>query len=256
MIKIVYVLSRRDDIAPKAFYEYWLNSHGPRVRGHAGAIRARKYVQSHLIDTPLNLGMQESRGMTEPAAGITEVWWDSLADLEAAFRDPAGVAATQDLANDEAKFIDIGASQLFVTQEHTIFDYTAGAKLGADAVKVTYLLSKLDKLTVAECHRTWLNDHGPLVTSFAKTMHAAKYIQSHTIAPEFNANLAATRGFGKPLDGITEVWWPSMNDMQAGSATPEGQRVGTKLVEDERRFVEMSRSRCFLTREHVIFDYT
>ena len=30
----------------------------------------------------------------------------------------------------------------------------------------------------------------------------------------------------------------------------------TKLVEDERRFVEMSRSRCFLTKEHVIFDYT
>jgi hypothetical protein len=256
MIKIVYVLSRRDEIAPKAFYEYWLGSHGPRVRGHAKAIRARKYVQSHLIDSPANRGMQEARGMMEPAAGITEVWWDSLADLEAAFRDPAGAAATQDLANDEAKFIDTGRSQLFVTQEHTIFDYTAGVKLGGDAVKVTYLLSKLDKLTVAECHRTWLNDHGPLVTSFAKTMHAAKYIQSHTIAPEFNANLVTSRGFAKPLDGITEVWWASMDEMQAGSATPEGERVGSALVEDERRFVEMSRSRCFLTREHVIFDYT
>jgi EthD domain len=87
-------------------------------------------------------------------------------------------------------------------------------------------------------------------------MRAAKYIQSHTIAPEFNANLVATRGFAKPLDGITEVWWSSMNEMQSGSATPEGQRVGATLVEDERRFVEMSGSRCFLTREHVIFDYT
>jgi hypothetical protein len=27
-------------------------------------------------------------------------------------------------------------------------------------------------------------------------------------------------------------------------------------VEDERRFVEMGRSRCFFTREHEIFDYT
>ncbi|MGH7923764.1 MAG: EthD domain-containing protein [Candidatus Binatus sp.] len=256
MIKLVYVLSRRDEIVPTAFYEYWLNSHGPRVRRHAGAIGARKYVQSHLIDTPANRGMQESRGMMEPAAGITEVWWESLADLEASFREPAGVAAVEDLASDEAKFIDIGRSQVFVTEEHTIFDYSADVKLGAEAVKVTYLLSKLDKLTVAECHRTWLNEHGPLVTGFAKTMHAAKYIQSHTIAPEFNANLAASRGFAKPLDGITEVWWASMKEMQLGSATPEGQRVGGALVEDERRFVEMSPSRCFLTREHAIFDYT
>jgi EthD domain-containing protein len=71
MIKIVYVVSRRDDIAPKDFYAYWLDSHGPRVRGHASAIHARRYVQSHLIDTPLNRGMQESRGVMEPAAGIT-----------------------------------------------------------------------------------------------------------------------------------------------------------------------------------------
>jgi hypothetical protein len=28
------------------------------------------------------------------------------------------------------------------------------------------------------------------------------------------------------------------------------------LVEDERRFVEMGASRCFLTKEHTIFDHT
>jgi hypothetical protein len=28
------------------------------------------------------------------------------------------------------------------------------------------------------------------------------------------------------------------------------------LVVDERRFVEMGQSRCFLTREHLIFDRT
>ena len=128
MIKLVYIVRKRDDIAFKDFSAYWLEKHGPLVRSFAKAIRARKYVQSHLIDSPANRGMQEARGMMEGAAGITEVWWDSLADLEAAFRDPAGVAATQDLANDEAKFIDIGRSQLFVTQEHTIFDYTAGAR--------------------------------------------------------------------------------------------------------------------------------
>ncbi len=256
MVKIVYVLARRADVPAEKFYDYWLNSHGPRVRGHAKAIHARKYIQSHLIDTPLNREFQEPRGMLDPMAGITEVWWDSVADFERRDNDPTRAAATRDLAEDEAKFIDIARSQVFLTEEHTIFDYTAGAKLGRDAIKVTYLLSKRDSLSVADCHKTWLRDHGPLVTSFAKDVRAAKYIQSHTIAPEFNAAVVKSRGFAKPLDGITEVWWKSIDDLTAGSATPAAAQAYAKLIEDERRFVEMSRSRCFLTKEHVIFDYT
>ena len=32
---------RRADVTPKDFHDYWLNSHGPKVRGHAQAIRAK-----------------------------------------------------------------------------------------------------------------------------------------------------------------------------------------------------------------------
>src|SRR5450432_2483706 len=104
MIKLVYVVERRADVAPKDFHDYWLNAHGPRVRGHAGAIRARRYVQSHLIDTPGNEGLRASRGMLDPTPGITEVWWDSLDDFQAAAGDPAGADALADLADDEATF--------------------------------------------------------------------------------------------------------------------------------------------------------
>jgi len=147
MIKLVYVVARREDVPADRFYDYWLNSHGPRVRSHANAIHARKYIQSHLIDTPLNREFQEPRGMLDPVAGITEVWWDSPADFERGGDDPARAAATRDLAEDEAKFADIARSQVFLTEEHTIFDYTGGAKLGPDAIKVTYLLSKRDSLS-------------------------------------------------------------------------------------------------------------
>jgi EthD domain len=256
MVKLVYVLARRADVPADKFYDYWLNSHGPRVGGHAKAIHARKYIQSHLIDTPLNRELQKPRGMPDPMAGITEVWWDSVADFERGGDDAPRAAATRDLAEDEGRFIDIARSQVFLTEEHTIFDFTAGAMLGPEAIKVTYLVSKRDTLSVAQCHKTWLNDHGPLVTSFAKDLRAAKYIQSHTIAPEFNAAVVKSRGFAAPLDGITEVWWKSIDDLTAGSATPRGAEASTKLIEDEHRFVEMSRSRCFLTKEHVIFDYT
>ena len=256
MIKLVYVLQRRADVAEKDFHDYWLGSHGPRVRGHARAIRARRYVQSHTIDTPVNEALRSARGMLAPAAGITEVWWDSLADFQAAGVDPAGTEAFADLAADEDTFIDVAQSQVFLTDEKFIFDFTGGVKFGPEAVKCTYLLARRVDLTVEACHNTWLRDHGPLVASFGKALHMARYVQSHTIAPQINQGFVAGRGLSAPLDGITEVWCANAAELAAGGATDEGRRGGAALVEDERRFVQMDRSRCFMTREHEIFDFT
>lgn len=255
MIKLVYVLERREDVTPKDFHDYWLNAHGPKVRDRAPAIRARRYVQSHLIDTPRNEGLRAARGMLPPVPGITEVWWDSLADFQAAASSPEGSAALGELAEDEATFIDIPRSQVFLTNENFIFDFTGGRKFGPDAIKCTYLLARRADLTAEECHRTWLTDHGPLVASFGRDLRMARYIQSHTIAPEVNQGFVASRGLAEPLDGITEVWIRSMAEADAGGATEAGRRGGAALVEDERRFVEMGRSRCFFTKEHEIFDY-
>ncbi len=254
MIKLVYVIERRSDIEPKDFYDYWLNSHGPRVRGHAPAIRARKYVQSHLMDTPGNESLRAPRGMLPPVAGITEVWWDSLEDFQAASASPEGRDALGDLGADEDKFIDTKNSQVFLTKENFIFDFTGGAKFAPDASKVTYLLARRNGMTPEQCHATWLRAHGPLVASFAQATRAARYIQSHTIAPEINAGFVASRGFAQPLDGITEVWIRGEDmGVDGGEKAREG---GRAMLEDEKRFVEMGRSRCFFTREHEIFDYT
>jgi hypothetical protein len=84
----------------------------------------------------------------------------------------------------------------------------------------------------------------------------AKYVQSHAIAPDVNAGIQASRNYEPPLDGITEVWVNSLDDMAAGGADEGGRAAAAALVEDERRFVQMDRSRLFLTREHVIFDHT
>ena len=254
MIKLVYVIERRADVEPKDFHDYWLNSHGPRVRGHAKAIRAKRYVQSHLIDTPANESLRASRGMMGPVPGVTEVWWDSLEDFQAASADPAGRDALADLGEDEAKFIDFAGSQVFLTKENFIFDFTGGAKFAPDAVKVTYCLKRRADLTPEACHKTWLTDHGPLVASFAQATRGARYIQSHTIAPEINAGFVAGRGLAEPLDGITEVWIRGEDmGVDGGEKAREG---GRAMLEDEKRFVEMGNSRCFFTREHEIFDYT
>lgn len=121
MVKLVYVIRRRSDFTPEDFHRRWLE-HGRLVREVAMAIRARRYVQSHTVDTPLNAALAGSRGMGAAYDGITEVWWDRIEDLVEGMSTPEGRAAAQRLLDDEREFIDLTASNLFLTEEHEIFD--------------------------------------------------------------------------------------------------------------------------------------
>jgi uncharacterized protein (TIGR02118 family) len=123
MLKFVYCVRRHPDITPEAFKKYWLESHGPLVRSYAKTIRAKKYVQSHTLDTPLNAAAQVPRGTKPPYDGLTELWWDSAEDLMAALSSPEGQQANAILAQDEARFCDLPNCSVFFAEEHTIFDY-------------------------------------------------------------------------------------------------------------------------------------
>ncbi len=121
MIKFVYVVRRRADVSPEAFRKYWLENHGPLVRSQAAALRAKRYVQSHTVDTRFNSIARLTRGAGAPYDGITEVWWESFSDLVAAGLTGKGREANRLLAQDEAKFCDLPNCSIFFTEEHTIF---------------------------------------------------------------------------------------------------------------------------------------
>ena len=121
MIKFVYCVRRHPSLSVQEFRKYWIERHGPLVHRQAQALKARRYVQSHTLDTPLNIHAQVPRGTKPPYDGITEVWWDSAADLAAALSTAEGQAANQLLAEDEGRFCDLPNCSVFFTEEHTIF---------------------------------------------------------------------------------------------------------------------------------------
>lgn len=121
MIKLVYCLARRHDVAPETFHSYWLVQHAPKVAERQQALRAMRYVQSHTIEPALNDLLRKSRGLEAPYDGITEVWWDSMDALHAALGTPEGAKAMQELLEDESTFIDFARSRVFITREHAIF---------------------------------------------------------------------------------------------------------------------------------------
>jgi hypothetical protein len=120
-------------------------------------------------------------------------------------------------------------------------------------VKLVYCIKKRDDVSSKDFYDYWLNNHGPLVRSFAKTINAVRYVQSHTIMPEMNELFITTRNLAQPYDGITEVWWNSSEEMQAGYAHEAGQAAAQALLEDEAKFIDFSHSSIFMTEEHDIF---
>lgn len=122
MLKFVYCVRRNPQMSVEAFRKYWLENHGPLVRSYAKALKAKRYVQSHTLDHPLNAAAQQPRGTKPAYDGITEVWWDSADDLIAALSTPEGQQANMILAEDEARFCDLPNCSVFFTEEHTIFN--------------------------------------------------------------------------------------------------------------------------------------
>ncbi len=120
-------------------------------------------------------------------------------------------------------------------------------------IKLVYCLRKRDDIDSDSFYRYWLEEHGPLVKSVADAIDASRYVQSHTVLPELNALMIESRGLQPPYDGVTEVWWETMAALEHGMSSPQGIEAQTKLIEDEARFIDFSRSKVFMTEEHHIF---
>jgi uncharacterized protein (TIGR02118 family) len=103
------------------FQHYWLEKHGPLVRKHAATLHIRRYVQVHRHETGANDLLAAQRGC-QPSFydGVAELWWDSLEDMAAVMSDPAAQVAGQELLEDEARFIDLANSPLWLGEEHEV----------------------------------------------------------------------------------------------------------------------------------------
>ena len=117
MIKLVMCLCRHPNLTREQFQDYWLNKHGVFFQAHVGDMRAKRYVQSHTLDTPLNEEFRKSRGMLPEYDGVAEVWFESEEDMLEAMSSPDGQKLSAALLEDEGTFIDHSKSSAFLVRE-------------------------------------------------------------------------------------------------------------------------------------------
>lgn len=120
MVKMVFCVRKRKDISADDFFDYWLNQHGPLVKSFSEPLQIKRYVQSHTRHQDFGTLTVDQRGMKPGYDGLAELWWDDLESIQTAMSTEAGREANAALAADEARFIDLGESTIFFTEEHII----------------------------------------------------------------------------------------------------------------------------------------
>ncbi len=118
MIKLVFMLKRRDGMTREEFQRYWREEHAQLVKRHAAVLGIRRYVQTHARATPLDDALAGSRGAPPSAYdGVAELWRDSLEDLIGAASSGDGQAAQLELLEDERRFIDLPGCTIWLGEE-------------------------------------------------------------------------------------------------------------------------------------------
>jgi hypothetical protein len=84
-----------------------------------------RYVQLHRLDNDLADGMRRVRNAPEPFDGVAELWWQSEESYRMAGRSPEAREAGRLLLEDEARFIDLPNSPLWLNREEAIYPGSA-----------------------------------------------------------------------------------------------------------------------------------
>lgn len=120
-------------------------------------------------------------------------------------------------------------------------------------IKLSFCLHRLPQLSRDDFQSYWRNSHAPLVKRHRAALRIRRYVQCHALTLALNDAIRAGRSAPEMYDGVAELWWDSLEDLQAAMTSPDGQAASAALLEDERKFIDLSRSPLWFGSEAEIF---
>jgi uncharacterized protein (TIGR02118 family) len=255
VIRLVFLLRRRPELSLADFSAYWREEHGPLVASHQQHLGILRYTQSHRLDDASHERMAAARGgMEDPYDGVAELWWHSPEAIAAAGTTDAGRRAGAELLADEARFIDLPRSPLWLALEHPQVNpnpETVVARPRSSIVKLHFPLRHRLELTLDAAQHRWLHHHGPLIRNLAPSLGMLRYQQVHRRPSAVEDALRQARGTEvEPYTGHAEAW----TDRGLSRSGPETREAGRLAIEDEAEFIDFTRSSMWLGKEHVFVD--
>ncbi len=106
-------------------------------------------------------------------------------------------------------------------------------------MKLIYCITRKPGLSVEGFQRYWRETHAPIAR---RIPGVRRYVQCHTLPQLYDgANAPA-------YDGAAELWFDDYEAFLKATGSPEVRAA----IEDERKFIDHSKTALFFTEEHVI----
>jgi hypothetical protein len=117
-------------------------------------------------------------------------------------------------------------------------------------IKLIYCVRRLPHLSMAEFQSHWLEHHsqfGPRVKSIRR------YVQYHVLQDDPIREAMAQAGVSKvePFDGVAIAWF---DDLESLHADVSGNSAVRDAMEDERHFIDHSRTSACVAEEHIVVE--
>lgn len=120
-------------------------------------------------------------------------------------------------------------------------------------IRMVHMLRRAQGLSQEKFARTWRDRHGPLVASVQTDLDIVRHLQIHPdpAGEGIDTKAAAARGGMRPsFDGIAEYWWKSEEALRLALANAAGKSAAARLVESERKFVDLTSSPLWFAIEY------
>ena len=121
-------------------------------------------------------------------------------------------------------------------------------------VKIVFCLRRQSHLTPQEFQKYWYEVHAPLVRKHQKVLRIVRYVQFHSDFGPLTEKLRVFRSSPEAYDGVAEIWYESREALETLGKDPNARVSSRELPEDEKRFVDLSRSPIWLGEEKVIIS--
>ncbi|MFT7649240.1 MAG: hypothetical protein ACI8Y4_004001 [Candidatus Poriferisodalaceae bacterium] len=123
-------------------------------------------------------------------------------------------------------------------------------------IKLMVGLRRRPDLTREEFQTYWYDTHpdaaGPALEGI-KAMGALRYVQIHAIDETYNQRLGTARGGEDDFDGFAELWFESLDAFEEGARSDAGRAAAKVFLEDEKNFVDWSRTVIMVAEEKERF---
>lgn len=251
MIKQVALFQRKPGMDRNAFHSHYEGTHVPLVISEGGRFLAdyrRNYTSP---DRTFSAG--HATAAPPPAIDvITEVWFDTPADLDRLAAEFATPVIGKRIADDEANFLDRSKMTVFLVEEFK----TSAHKLPSIPVsetlpvKMIALLRKKKNMQHEAFKDYYENHHESLARELFPQI--AGYRRSYVV-PGSTYVYPHIKDVPPPpdFDVMTELWFNSMKDFEEMGQATGRPEISERLARDEENLFDRTIMTMFLVDERV-----